>query len=376
MVAVCVCVLGWGGGGTALAQRPPTHQPDANPPAPIRPSTPQARDQLRDTKDWKGGGFVPKYLLSTRQCKAVDLIIALCKAHFVPDYHYDDGVRRPGGFVAKGGYVVERRPFNVCSVFGDRDTARGGGGSYAAFLALAAARTSRPARSHPPLMYHADDGACPHPPQALCVYHMQWDYLAKALFIYTKGIRDKGYVQEDNKVPNDPYRLRRMLVCPRAEEADGSVGRFDRAECRDEQCERCRDLRRLLGWTDPTTGIEYAGVLSAEDQAVTPLKVTWDKVSPPVARRGTHPAHAPPRARRTRTRTARAPITVGEAGGGGQVRLSSTEDHDQGAHRGDAGHPLRHGGPAHQVQGPPLCVRLHGPWEPPFTVSYFTVPGK
>ena len=172
----------------------------------------KARDCYVDKEDRTK--LVPCFLLETRQGVALKAIHAAAKSQFHKDFEYDDGGQRD--FKCSLEFIRKLRPWNVKMTFGDRET-------------------------------------------SLCRYHMQWEFIANALWVWQKGIRDAGLVPKDMPmtIPRDAYDLRKLLVCPRDNEGD----EYDKPKCRDEDCDRCKDLRLLVGWPAQ----QRRGLLSDEE---------------------------------------------------------------------------------------------------------------
>ena len=126
--------------------------------------------------------------------------LAMAKAHFGPHFDYADGQQRE--FKMSLEYIRAHRPWNVVKCFGNRET-------------------------------------------SLCRYHMQWDFIAAALWTWSKTLRDRKLVSADlaMTIPKDAYDFRRLLVCPRTNEDSP----YDNFACRDEKCDRCKDLQLLDG---------------------------------------------------------------------------------------------------------------------------------
>ena len=63
------------------------------------------------TRDEIPGSTIRVHFLETRMYVGVAKVTELCKAHFGPDFQYDDGVARKDGFTAKYEYVANQMPY-------------------------------------------------------------------------------------------------------------------------------------------------------------------------------------------------------------------------------------------------------------------------
>ena len=202
----------------------------------LPPLPPQARDCYRNKDDWSSKLSVPKYLLETRQGVAIKRILAMCEARFGPGFKYKDGKSR--SFRVDETFVRRLRPWNVVASFGKRET-------------------------------------------SLCRYHMQWDFIAAAIWAWQKklhGVHKKQF-QNFQMVPSDAFELRRKLVCKpdmplRCPRPGVDTSAYDNIRCRDEKCENCRDLRLLVGHDEEG----HVGLLTAEElEYSASVQVTWQK---------------------------------------------------------------------------------------------------
>ena len=204
----------------------------------------KARDQLRDRgiNGTSSTLTVPKFFVETRQHVAIKTILGICKAHFEQcaeppvDQHGQVKV-----FDVSGNYVRLLRPYNVIQSFGKRDT-------------------------------------------SLCRYHMSFEFIYGAIWKWQKTLRDKGYVDASvgPMIAYGAYEFRRQLVCHPGyqKDDDGSDmtdgygakvrARYDLPDCKAGTCEKCKELRLLVGHGDTP------GLLSKEELAVN-HQVDWQQ---------------------------------------------------------------------------------------------------
>ena len=184
----------------------------------------KARDQLRDKADLDSRLTVPKFFLETRQHVGIKKILAICKDHFAV-YEYKHPPLDKTGLVrifdVSAEYVRLHRPYNVIQSFGNRDT-------------------------------------------SLCRYHMAFEFIYGAIWNWQKTIRDKKFVAADvgPMIHYGAYNFRRQLVCHPGWEkgADGQDVldgdgnpirlRYDKPECKAGTCDKCGELRLLVGDED------------------------------------------------------------------------------------------------------------------------------
>ena len=191
-------------------------------------------DELIDKDSKEKGVKVRKCYLEIRVGRACDTIMGLCADHFKPDFKYADDVCRPNGFTAKSNFVRCLRPYYVIKSFGKRET-------------------------------------------SLCVYHLKWHFVAKALATFQRRLRDTGKVPKDQPcLPVDPSDMRRALLCPRVTHDE-----FDNVACRNNKCETCKDLRLLVG-KDGGGGLLAANELNSASHGTSVRWDRWEKHMNPV----------------------------------------------------------------------------------------------
>ena len=214
-----------------------------------------ARDQLLDkTMQGKGKGkgkgdaavkikmTVPKYFMETRQHVAIKKIIDICAEHFHEGYVYTKPPLDKHGkvrlFSVSPNFVRLLRPYNVMASFGNRDT-------------------------------------------SLCRYHMGFEFIYGALWKWQKLARDKKLVDRELPMISHGWNnFRRQLVCDPGHQVDAAGApirdaygdlirkRHDLPDCKAGTCEKCKELRLLLGHGG------QAGLLSAQEKECK-LQIEW-----------------------------------------------------------------------------------------------------
>ena len=241
------------------------------------------KDCLQDRHDRTR--LVHKYWVTTRLSVAIARIIALMKLQFHEACEYKDKRLRPKGFTCKSKWVRLRRPYYVIPMYGKKDI-------------------------------------------CLCRYHMQFENFAHAVYQWTRLIRTHHLVPGEPPmvVPENAMAFRRLLVCPvldvefrlalrralalvscgsamrgdgnatrklrrdllvqpvfmrimaftvRAWQQEGDPGGwttknfrqpYDDIACMNEECEKCRGLRRLHNTSRSDDGIE--GLVSPAEVSV------------------------------------------------------------------------------------------------------------
>ena len=209
----------------------------------------RTRDELQDPADRKRR--VRKHLLETRVGVALRKIMSICKAFFHPTFQYSDGRARPDGYTAKRTFVRCLRPFNVKDSFGNKNT-------------------------------------------SLCRRHMQMEKWLNALHHYQRLLRSKKLVPADQALlPADNYEARRLLTCERQDRrrcaaecpcresralvsaetkaSDGALPPFDNLLCLQNKCDKCRDLRLLVGHAG------RRGRLAPNELGRTDMAIKWEQ---------------------------------------------------------------------------------------------------
>ena len=182
-----------------------------------------ARDEVRDKRSDDPHARVRKAWLEVRVGVAIKAITAMCKDHFTADFKYADGVKRRKGFTAGAEYIRLLRPFFVIKAYGKRAT-------------------------------------------SLCTYHMKWEFICKAINKHQKAVREKGHVpKEQPTLPYDWADLLRCCFCARTNPM------FGNKKCIENKCEKCRNLRLLVG--DDGNG----GSLLQANEISAPVAIKWER---------------------------------------------------------------------------------------------------
>ena len=74
----------------------------------------------------------------------------------------------------------------------------------------------------------------------MCIYHLRFDLLVEALYVFYKRLRDAKVCTCGFPNIRYPADLRRTLVCARPQNS-----RYDKNECITTQCDHCGELQQL-----------------------------------------------------------------------------------------------------------------------------------